>query len=227
MSLDDALFLVSRSQKNYYVKGSDASAKIVNGDRVLVQRGEDRFYTRFPFDNIKDNDLLLAWDGTKNRKVKGSKFKRLFLPPPEVITPPVIQKTRETDSWGSVKYELVSTSEWNRESQMRYGKWWYFRSGNWYDRTDEYGYYYYENNVEKVKYEDRHKFEGTYYGAFSEEMEFTTEYNQEKYLECVQMANSERNRCKNLCQSDYCQSICDQEYQKTIERCKIDFNYPN
>ena len=44
MSLDDALFLVTRKQQTYHVKGSDVATKVKGGDRVLVQRGGSRYY---------------------------------------------------------------------------------------------------------------------------------------------------------------------------------------
>ena len=44
MSLDDALFLVHHEGQLHHVKGSDISTKINTGDRILVQRGDDRFH---------------------------------------------------------------------------------------------------------------------------------------------------------------------------------------
>ena len=45
MSLDDALFLVDRGGTNYHSKGSDIGDRIQVGDKVLVQRNDQRFYT--------------------------------------------------------------------------------------------------------------------------------------------------------------------------------------
>ena len=45
MSLDDALFLVDRGGTNYHSKGSDIADRIQVGDKVLVQRNDERFYT--------------------------------------------------------------------------------------------------------------------------------------------------------------------------------------
>ena len=44
MSLDDALFLVTRKQQTYHVKGVDVATKMKGGDRVLVQRNGARYY---------------------------------------------------------------------------------------------------------------------------------------------------------------------------------------
>ena len=87
MSLDDALFLVDRGGTNYHSKGSDIGDRMVAGDIVLVQRSGQRFkatYDGNEWSTIRDSDLLLAWDGTNNRRVTGASFKSLFivLPPP-------------------------------------------------------------------------------------------------------------------------------------------------
>ena len=57
---------------------------MVADDSVLVQRGTEHFnatYDGTSWDKIRDSDLLLAWDGTKNRKVTGQTFKELFSTP--------------------------------------------------------------------------------------------------------------------------------------------------
>ena len=82
MSLNNALFLVDRGGTNYKVSGANIGSKIRNGDCVLVQRSSNHFkatYGSSSWDKIQDNDLILAWDGSNNRKVKGSNFKALFL----------------------------------------------------------------------------------------------------------------------------------------------------
>ena len=81
MALDDALFLVQRGSTSYRSKGSDISDKMKSGDMVLVQRGANHFkatYDGSGWDKIQDSDLLLAWDGTNNRRVTGENFKALF-----------------------------------------------------------------------------------------------------------------------------------------------------
>ena len=82
MSLNNALFLVNRGGTNFNVSGSNIGTKIQNGDQVLVQQGSDLFkatYGNSSWGKIGNNDLILAWDGSNNRKVKGSDFKALFL----------------------------------------------------------------------------------------------------------------------------------------------------
>jgi len=84
MSLDDALFLVQRSGTLHHSKGSDIGDRMVAGDMVLVQRNDQRFkatYDGNEWSTIRDSDLLLAWDGTNNRKVTGANFKGLFKDP--------------------------------------------------------------------------------------------------------------------------------------------------
>ena len=80
MSLEDALFLVDRGGSNYKVSGADIKAKLQNGDSLLVQRNGARFRYGYDgtLDKIQDSDLLLAWDGTTNRRVTGENFKFLF-----------------------------------------------------------------------------------------------------------------------------------------------------
>lgn len=85
MTLDGALFLVDRAGTNYHSKGQDIGTRMKANDSVLVQRGDEHFqatYNGATWDKIKDTDLVLAWDGTKNRKVSGENFKALFAPIP-------------------------------------------------------------------------------------------------------------------------------------------------
>ena len=74
----------SAAERHYHSKGSDIGDRMVAGDTVLVQRGTDRFKATYTgsWDKIQDSDLVLAWDGTNNRKVTGATFKTLFVPPP-------------------------------------------------------------------------------------------------------------------------------------------------
>ena len=79
--LDDALFLVQRGTTHYRSAGVDIGERMVAGDMVLVQRGTDHFkatYNGTDWPTIQDDDLVLAWDGTNNRKVTGENFKPLF-----------------------------------------------------------------------------------------------------------------------------------------------------
>ena len=85
MALDNALFLVDRGGTNYRSKGQDIGTKMKANDSVLVQRGDEHFqaiYNGTSFNQIADTDLVLAWDGTNNRKVTGKNFKALFAPIP-------------------------------------------------------------------------------------------------------------------------------------------------
>jgi len=79
--LDDALFLVQRGTTHYRSAGVDIGERMVAGYMVLVQRGTDHFkatYNGTDWPTIQDDDLVLAWDGTNNRKVQGVNFKPLF-----------------------------------------------------------------------------------------------------------------------------------------------------
>lgn len=172
MSLDDALFLIERGDTRYKVSGSDISSKTQDGDKILVDRDGQIFSTTSPFDKILDTDLVLSWKDDTNYKVTGANFKTLFLPEPVALILPVIRREGTVGSYDTIKYELVSNSEWNRPSQSYYARWSYYRGNSWYDKTDPGGYYFFDPNVEKVKYKEMHNFEGTYYTVESEEMDF-------------------------------------------------------
>ena len=119
-------------------------------------------------DQIKNDDLLVATSNGVTGKVTGQAFKSLLLPDPEAITIPVIRFTGEYNSYGQLKYELVSLSTWNRPNEGRYGYWAYTRDGSyWYDKYDDYGSFWFDGNVLQVRYEDRHKFDGKYIGVYS------------------------------------------------------------
>lgn len=79
---EDALFLVDRGGTNYHGKGSDLNDRMVAGDIVLVQRDNVRYKATYgggsTWPTIQDDDLVLAWDDEKSRKVSGANFKALF-----------------------------------------------------------------------------------------------------------------------------------------------------
>lgn len=80
MSLDTALFLVSRGGTNYKVSGADIEAKLQGGDGLLVQRSGARFRYGYDgtLDEIQDTDLLLVWEDNQSKHVTGATFKTLF-----------------------------------------------------------------------------------------------------------------------------------------------------
>ena len=53
------------------------------------------------------------------------------------------------------------------------------------------------------------------------------EYSVELYEECITIKRDEWRKCKLLCESDYCKSICDREYEEGITLCKIEHNHPD
>ena len=73
----------------------------------------DFFRPENPFAVIGDDDLLLAWDGTENRKVRGENFKLLF-GVPEILsfTTPYTAKRATTEAAGfDVCWETKNSSE--------------------------------------------------------------------------------------------------------------------
>ena len=76
----------------------------------------------------------------------------VVLPLPRVLRDPVISRDGETNAYGSVKYVKEFDTILDRTADRTIGRWMYYRGGEWYDRTDDYGYYFFDANVERVKY---------------------------------------------------------------------------
>ena len=51
------------------------------------------------------------------------------------------------------------------------------------------------------------------------------EFDREGYDKCVQAARTAKTQCYLLCETDYCKSICEREFEASIEDCKIDFHW--
>ena len=83
MSLDTALFLVDRGGTNYKVSGADIRTKLQNGDKLLVQRNDQRHQLIYDgtVDKVQDTDLLVAWEDGQTKRVTGANFKPLFKEP--------------------------------------------------------------------------------------------------------------------------------------------------
>jgi hypothetical protein len=58
MSLDDALFLVDRGGTNYSCQGQNLADRLQVGDKLLVQRNDQRFYTWFGKPSSADTPYL-------------------------------------------------------------------------------------------------------------------------------------------------------------------------
>ena len=80
MSLDTALFLVSRGGITHHVLGSDIGSKIQNDDVVLVQRGDENYKATYSdgFEKLLESDLLLSYQGGDIYHVTGENFLKLF-----------------------------------------------------------------------------------------------------------------------------------------------------
>lgn len=96
----------------------------------------------------------------------------VVLPLPNVLRIPVISRDGATNSYNSVKYVKDFDTILDRTPDRTLGYWMYYRGGIWYDRFDEYGYYYFEYNVEKVKYKQRLTFGNQTIEVESLELEF-------------------------------------------------------
>lgn len=69
----------------------------------------DFFRPENPFAVIDDDDLLLAWDGTENRKVRGENFKLLF-GVPEILSFTTPYTAKRSETWNAC-YETKNSSE--------------------------------------------------------------------------------------------------------------------
>ena len=70
-----------RERTDLKVEGVENTYKPANGETLTLDFFDSE--KLLPFPDIQDSDLLLAWDGTKNRKVRGSNFVDLFTPVPD------------------------------------------------------------------------------------------------------------------------------------------------
>ena len=80
-----------RERTDLKVEGVENTYKPANGEILTFDFFDDLLD---PFSDIEDNDLILAWDGTKNRKVKGKNFRPLY---------------KDIDPWLDVKLVYVET----------------------------------------------------------------------------------------------------------------------
>ena len=96
----------------------------------------------------------------------------VILPPPNVLRIPVISREGTTNSYGSVKYVKDFDAILDRTPDRIRGEWMYYRAGEWYSRTDSYGYYFYEYTVERVKYKQSLTFGNQTIVVESDELEF-------------------------------------------------------
>ena len=71
----------NRERTDLKVEGVENTYKPVNGE-ILTFDFFNPAATSDSFPDIQDDDLLLAWDGTKNRHVTGTNFKTLLIPQP-------------------------------------------------------------------------------------------------------------------------------------------------
>lgn len=136
----------------------------------------------FPFGTIQSTDLILANDDQGELcHATGSKFESLFLPPPFVVTKPVIAYDGETNGYGQIKYVLVSDAVMSRPSDSFYGRWAYSRDdgATWFDNKYGPEYYFFDNDVDKVKYTETHSYGSDRIVVVSEIMDFGPPINAE------------------------------------------------
>ena len=96
----------------------------------------------------------------------------VVIPPPAILRTPVISREGTTNAYGSVKYVKDFDTILERTPDRTYGNWMYYRGGQWHERVDDNGFYFFEYNVERVKYRQWSTFGSTTIVAESNVLDF-------------------------------------------------------
>ncbi len=96
----------------------------------------------------------------------------VVLPSPNVLRIPVIRREGTVGDYGSIKYVKDFDTILDRPADQTYGVWMYYRSGEWHERVDSNGFFYFDPNVEKVKYKQMSVYGSETIRVESEELDF-------------------------------------------------------
>lgn len=96
----------------------------------------------------------------------------VVLPLPAVLRIPVISRDGQTNGYGSVKYVKDFDAILERTPDSTSGRWMYYRGGSWFERFADSDYYFFEYNVERVKYKQISTYGSQEIVTESNELEF-------------------------------------------------------
>ena len=260
MSLDAAAFLVNRGGTNYFCQGQDLADRLQVGDKLLVQRNNQRFrptYNGSDWNAIQDDDLLLAWDGSKNRKVTGENFKTLFRDPDPWLDAKFVHD-ETICNWTTTSHSIRFKLDYNPEifdhpdSPTGQAKITY-NTDVWYlDGVDQ-------GNMSvsgvgpdirwvagtaansaptgaeivgsitlrlvtvggigEVPFKTRRELSQPVLNPCTPITTADIEEATKEAQECHRLAYQEYQRCRLLCETDYCLSICERQFEEAVELC--------
>ena len=250
MSLDAAAFLVNRGGTNYFCQGKDLADRLQVGDKVLVQRNGQRFtatYADSDWNAIQDDDLLLAWDGSNNRRVTGLNFKTLFGPKEKPtlegfgITSDkavynyngLIQATFTGMKPGYTRedytqaYETVSrlstAATPHVDLRLAQGTENFSLAAHWkYELLPVTVQKSVELYLDFIDRETRVKTSYSMIATLKPRSQEEEEQAISEAQECHRLCYQEYQRCKLLCETDYCLSICDAQFEECVASCYED-----
>ena len=139
---------------------SDDSSDTLSGFAITFGLPGTRTLTA----TVRDDDTPFWSIGTLEVEV--------VLPLPNVLRVPAISREGTTNSYDSVKYVKDFDTILDRPADQTYGVWMYYRSGQWHERVDSNGSYFFERNVEKVKYKQSLVYGSRTIIVESEELDF-------------------------------------------------------
>ena len=280
MSLDAAAFLVNRGGTNYFCQGQDLADRLQVGDKVLVQRNGERFYTwygkpdngdtpyltrRVRFNNVCDGDQhtdqpgelnlsywwgcgtpspLREWRNLRNKNpssfvdLDGADFK---LQSQSLISKGSVCRITSDAGWKSwheitfngasdgISFKTQYTNEAGRErTDLKVeGVGNQYKPANgeiltfdFFDPAANSGFPDIEDDDLLLAWDGSNNRKVT--GANFKTLFSTTTSTLEDAQECHRLCYQEYQRCKLLCETDYCRSICDAQYEECVTSCYED-----
>jgi hypothetical protein len=211
-----------RERTDLNVEGVENTYKPANGEILTFDFFDPASIA--PFHDIEDDDLLLVWDGNKNWSVTGAQFESLFVV--NVLTVlgngesylELDERTNVrvvTECPGATNLVSIYTRSDGFVNQEDLGK----HDSYSISLTPEPGSW----NFEWIEY----KYRATYPDGEVKEaacrmrLLWYTDggFTLEDAQECHRQEYADYQYCKLLCETDYCLSICDREYENAVKEC--------
>ena len=236
-----------RERTDLKVEGVSNQYKPANGEILTFDFFDPADITPFP--DIKDDDLLLAWDGTNNRSVTGANFKSLFFYAPSFPSGFKVEAEHPDgggDFWFLVN-EIIALRLYGKEPGMTEQDY-----ADAYDvetiiegaaanyltlytdvmHTPQWCVYSTKQSVSSllpvtVKTKWTNKQDPTDVHTFNTTVTLSKLNNRADTLlalaqDCHRQAYEEYLGCKLLCETEYCQSICDSQFEAAVNACYED-----